>query len=478
MAKSSEVTVEQCLELLEKMVELIKSEDDRLFARVKRKNGNPVLVPIESVNFMDCLRIIMNDGFKKLLNKSQIKELQEHAAALARSKSIKEKIFIRYRRGKTKTVIDLADELGRAVLIAADGVKILEAPKTYFYQPKGQLPLEEFKRCKIIDGFKKLRKYIKNVSFNDFRLIISWMVDVIYSNGPYPILILQGEQGSAKTFIMKALRSIFDPVKSPVRSLPQGERDFIIMANNSVVLPFDNVSYLKPWMPDAFCRIASGGGYSSRKLYTDDDEMYFNLCRPFIMNGIPDFVTKNDMADRVIMIMMESISDAERKTEEELWNEFQIDKPYILGALYEAVRMVITNIDNVKIEKLPRMADFAKIACAVAPGLKWTEQEFLEAYNENRRITSTACLDADEVALAVLDYVKDENEWVGPALMLLQELTAKNPESAKKRYWPTTPSKLSNRLRTAAPGLRKNGVEVVFSRSGKNRKIKLKYTGS
>ena len=304
------------------------------------------------------------------------------------------------------------------------------------------------------------------------------MIAAIYSDGPYPILIFQGEQGSAKTFSMKVLRLIIDPVMALVRSLPQNERDFMIMANHSVVLPFDNVSYLKPWMSDAFCRITSGGGFSSRKLYTDDEEMFFNLCRPFIMNGIPDFVTKSDMADRVIIIQMERIPEKLRKTEEQLWNDFQNEKACILGAIYEAIRMVIVNIDNVKIEKLPRMADFAKIGCAIAPELKLSQEKFLKIYNDNRNIMSAACLEADEVALAVLNFAKEEKDWEGSASILLDELTAANTERAKKRTWPTTPSKMSNRLRMAAPGLRGNGVEVSFSRSGNNRKVRLQYVGN
>jgi hypothetical protein len=55
---------------------------------------------------------------------------------------------------------------------------------------------------------------------------------------------------------------------------PRSEHDVYIAARNSHVLAYDNASGLPDWLSDAFCRLATGGGFSTRELYTDQDEVY------------------------------------------------------------------------------------------------------------------------------------------------------------------------------------------------------------
>jgi hypothetical protein len=54
------------------------------------------------------------------------------------------------------------------------------------------------------------------------------------------------------------------------------------------VLAFDNLSALAPWLSDALCRLASGGSFAVRQLYTDQDEVLFDAARPSLLNGIED----------------------------------------------------------------------------------------------------------------------------------------------------------------------------------------------
>ena len=81
---------------------------------------------------------------------------------------------------------------------------------------------------------------------------MSWLVAACRPQGPYPLLILQGEQGSAKSTTAKLLRRIIDPVTAPLRTPPREERDLLIAANNSWVVAYDNLSGIPPWLSDAF----------------------------------------------------------------------------------------------------------------------------------------------------------------------------------------------------------------------------------
>jgi hypothetical protein len=59
----------------------------------------------------------------------------------------------------------------------------------------------------------------------------------------------------------------------------------MIAANNGHLLAFDNLSGLPAWLSDALCRLASGGSFAVRQLYTDDEEVLFKAARPTFLNG-------------------------------------------------------------------------------------------------------------------------------------------------------------------------------------------------
>ena len=63
-------------------------------------------------------------------------------------------------------------------------------------------------------------------------------------------------------------------------------------AGNSHVLAFDNLSGLPPWLSDTLCRLTSGGAFSTRRLFTDQDEILFAAARPIILNGIEEVITR------------------------------------------------------------------------------------------------------------------------------------------------------------------------------------------
>jgi len=63
-----------------------------------------------------------------------------------------------------------------------------------------------------------------NVSDDDWPLLITWLMAALRSTGPFPALVLVGEQGSAKTVLSKILRALVDPNPAPVRTAPREER--------------------------------------------------------------------------------------------------------------------------------------------------------------------------------------------------------------------------------------------------------------
>jgi hypothetical protein len=76
----------------------------------------------------------------------------------------------------------------------------------------------------------------------DFVLVVAWLLATLRHGGPYPLLAVSGEQGSAKTVLSKILRALIDPNAAPVRTMPREERNLFVAASNSHLLAFDNLS--------------------------------------------------------------------------------------------------------------------------------------------------------------------------------------------------------------------------------------------
>ena len=164
-----------------------------------------------------------------------------------------------------------------------------------------------------------LRSFLNVRSDSDFVLVIAWALACLRNRGPYPVIVLSGEQGSAKSTFLAILRALLDPNTALLRALPREDRDLFIAASNGHVLAFDNVSGLPAWGSDTLCRLATGGGFAVRQLYSDQDEALFDATRPVALNGIEDIVTRPDLADRALFLTLEPIPEECRRPEKELW---------------------------------------------------------------------------------------------------------------------------------------------------------------
>ena len=297
------------------------------------------------------------------------------------------------------------------------------------------------------------------------------MLAALRNRGPYPVMVLSGEHGLAKSTFSAILRALIDPNTAPLRALPREDRDLFIAANNGHVLTFDNVSGLPPWLSDTLCRLATGGGFAVRQLYTDQDEVLFDATRPVILNGIEDFVTRPDLADRSLPLTLGPIPEECRRLEAELWAAFEAERPRILGALLDVVVHGLRMLPHTRLDRLPRMADFALWATACETAL-WPAGTFMAAYSGNRDETIGLAIEGDVVTAAIRTMMTGRTEeWVGTSSELLALLTSAVGESiCRSKLWPQTPEALRGRLKRAAPVLRQIGIQVVFGGTGRARR--------
>jgi hypothetical protein len=424
---------------------------------------------------------LRSKGFRWWLTKIFFEEEMRSASAeavgsaitalegFARFNSEEHAVFVRVAEESGKIYLDLCNDRWQAVEISGDAWRVIESTDcpVRFRRAGGMLALPLPVRG---GGIERLREFVNVRSNEDFALIVGWLVGALHPRGPYPVLILHGEQGAAKTTTARVLRSLVDPNAAPERSEPREVRDLMIAANHGWICSFDNMSHLPPWFSDAFCRLSTGGGFSTRVLFTDDDEIIFEAKRPVVLNGIEELAVRGDLLDRALILDLPNVPEEKRKTESDFRGSLERARPALLGAVLDAVSGALANEHSVKLDRLPRMADFACWVTAGEKKLGWDAGTFLGAYSRNQRRANELPLETP-VAEAVR---KLDLPWTGTATELLGELGPLAGESVNhSKGWPQSGRALSNALRRLAPNLRQAGIGVEFDREGRRGRRRL-----
>lgn len=380
-------------------------------------------------------------------------------------------------RSADKIYLDLCDDDWRAIEISASGWKVVSSDEceVRFIRSTTMLPLPEPKAGDEF-GAERLRAFVNVESDDDFRLVIGFLLQALNPSGPYPILILNGEQGSAKSTAARLLCALVDPKKAAIRSAPRDERDLFIAASNAHMLAFDNLSYVPDWLSDALCRVSSGGGFGTRELHTDRGETIIEVALPIILNGIPDLASRPDLGERALAVTLPRIAPANRQTERELMDNFNACRPEILGGLLDAVSCALRLERDTHLAELPRMADFVRFVTAAEPALGWPDGTFMEACANNQEDLDAVLLDADPL-IAPLRAVAErhwEDGWSGSPTSLLELLGREVSEETRKgKAWPKAASVLGRSLRRIAPPLLGVGIDIQIGRHPSRRRDRL-----
>jgi hypothetical protein len=459
---------------LTKDLELIHTPQNEGFARVPIDDQRQETLVLRSSVFRQWLTRCFYQAHGKPPNAQALQDVIALLEARARFEGREAPLWVRVAPYENRIYIDLCNSAHEAVEISADGWRIVSDSPVYFRRAKGMLALPSPVRG---GSLSLLRQFINVGHDQNWILCASWLVAALRPRGPYPVLILQGEQGSAKSTMAKLLRRIVDPYVALVRTPPRDERDLVIAADNSWVLAYDNLSGMPHWLSDSFCRLATGGGFSTRRLYTDSEEQIFEAMRPVILNGIDHLPERADLAERALVLTLPSISEADRKDEDDLYAEFEAALPGILGALFDAVGIALKRRSSIRLANKPRMADFAAWATAAEPGLGLPEGAFMNAYLGNRAEAVQETVEGDPVGAAICTLMDSLEPpiWEGTCKDLLPELLRfVNDAEKTSRDWPRTPRALSSRLRRLATFLREVGIVIEFgARSGRGRPLRL-----
>ncbi|MBT6601370.1 MAG: hypothetical protein HOB32_06920, partial [Nitrospina sp.] len=451
--------------------ELFRTPDGELFITFPRE-GHEETRPIKSKEIRLLLISLFFHQYGKPPSTQALTDTRSLLEAKAQYGNNEHPVFIRIADLNGNLYLDLCNSHWEVVEITPCGWTIIPNPPVKFIRSSSMKELPH----PMQGGSAKLLRPFLNLDQDQWKLVVGFLIACLRTKGPFPILCVQGEQGSGKSFFCRLIKSLIDPSKALLKTLPTNERDLVITAKNNWILAFDNLSGLKPGTSDALCRLSTGGGLAIRELYTNDDEIVFDSQRGQVLNGIDDIATRADLRDRALVINLPVIPKEERKDEESILNKFYESSPSILGGLLDGVSAALKNIKSVHLESLPRMADFAKWVTAAEPGLGWDPESFMDAYQKNRSSSIEIGLESDPIAQALIDLIQDVGDWIGTSTELLEALEHKVSEKiVRSKQWPQAANQLSKRLNRLAPVLREVGlnVELGINKEKRRRLIKI-----
>ena len=433
-------------------------------------SGHRETWPIGSRAFKRWLSKIYYDRTKSVPKQNGLTDALNVLSGIAIHEGVEADIAVRMAEFDGRIYLDLADGEWRVVEVDPGGWRIKSSSDVpiRFIRKRGMLPLPAPEDGGTLDD---LRPFVNMPGEDEWILYTACLVAYLRPRGPYPVLILNGEHGSAKSTTGRCSRALIDANQAPLRRPPRGDRDLMIAASNGWIVAYDNLSGISVALSDALCMLATGGGFGARQLYSDDEEKIFDAMRPVLLNGIDQVATRADLLDRSIPITLPVIPEEERRSEEEFWEEFESAKHLILGALLDAVSCAMRRLPSVELERHPRMADFARWAVAASPAMGWDAESFLNAYAANRRESDVLAVESSPIGRFLVELVEARGTWQGTAAALLRELGKLADEKTRmQKSWPSDPRAMGWAVKRIAPNLRAVGFEIETGTRGSSRK--------
>ena len=377
-------------------------------------------------------------------------------------------VHLRTAEHQGKLYLDLGTEDWKAVEIDSSGWRVTSEPPVRFWRPDSLLPLPIPVEGGSLDELKDLL----NVDRQSWVMIATFLLFCFCPDKTYPVLVLAAHRGSGKTAAAEILKGLIDPGKAGLIKLQGDTHKLAIAATRRHLMVYDNVGHISPDQSDDLCRIATGFGYSTRTLHTTDEETTFEFTRPQIITAIDALVTRDDLADRVLMAQLPEIPADKRLPQEELNAKVEAARPRILGALLTALSQTLAQIPHVDRRDLPRMADYAKFAIASEKALGLKPNEFMMTFDESREQSRRVVIESSPIGEAIIRLMEETPlVWKGTASQLLNELEKHTDEATyRSRYFPKASNILSQRLNRLVPDLKEQGIEVRLLKEGRECK--------
>jgi len=381
---------------------------------------------------------------------------------------------IRYAVSDDKQSVMIDMDNGYVAELAANRVEILDTmpannDDVYFARPNFQQPMvkPDLTKDELMDGIKKLRQFI-NTDTNTFYLVVAYMTYLMAhpkaKGVPYPILVIQGEKGSGKSFFCNnVLRALVDPSSISALAMTRKQDDFVITINGMFLAVFDNLRSLTKAQSDLLCTTATKGSTAKRTLYTSTDLTLMELHSPLVLNGIHDFIKESDLASRCIQVLLHQMKESERRPEQELKADLEAAMPEIFGSLLRLTSKVMAELPNVEVTDSARMMDYSKWLAALENVWGIKESKLQKVYQANVKSLMASGTVDDSLTIALKKLIEETGKgkaWKNTPSRLLEKLQ----EYENDTYLPRGAAALTSKLKGQESSLNANGVYFKIGR--------------
>jgi hypothetical protein len=441
------------------------------FAALIRPDSGTVCHPIHSEAMKGFIRLRYHLATGKTIGRDALTEIIDLMDAEAIFMSPEEEVHVRVAGHGGDVYYDLGQPDGTVVKITPAGWSLVRNSPIRFYRPNGfgvQVIPEEG------GSLEDLRDLLQRDE-KSWVLLLAFLLISLRPTHPYMVLLLSGGHGSGKSKISELIKRIIDPNALEKFRLPKDEHILAIQAALAWLLVYDNTSSMRWDLSDAICAMLTGGGFSTRKYYTDDEQRMFKNARPAIINGIGEFANQHDLLDRAIAVKLPAMVEGTRLTEKVINARFEKILPGVLGCLFDVVSVALHRFDEVEPPITVRMADAAQWLIAAEPATGLPEGTFLRALEESAKdvvIENTINHPLVLALFKLLDASGPGRTFEGTIGELHDKLRDRNDRL--DRPLPQTASHLSNTLQRLAHGMAEIGLMVELQqRTNRARPVRI-----
>ena len=356
---------------------------------------------------------------------------------------------------------DLQNSDHTSVQVTAEGWKVSGKKKKFLHTNIGTTQVEPVQTDK--SPLELLKPYI-HATEDMYTLFVIWLIQA-FSQGAHFALLLLAEKGSGKSTTSRIIRDIIDPSRLRIAPMPKKIDDILVQLYNSSLCIWDNVTTISDECAELCCGAITGTVASKRSLFTNSELSILPLSNTIVINGIDVVPMKDDLAQRMLLLKLQSISSSDRKTDSEIRAQFKADLPLILGSIFETLKKAMVEIQKPVPKDKARLADAYVEMWAIAKALDIPEEKFFQIYEDNKKALQQI-RGHYPVVEAVKEYLCKQK---GRKVIKTSEQMYKdvyNSFSGDKSSFPNSASCFSKALEEHQAELRKEHVRFIIDDTG------------
>ena len=474
MSKSLKENIQELID--SNLLDIRKDEQGNLYGMIKDRTGNVGGYLLYENDFKIAFRKLYNFQYNEMLSIQDVQSAVDVIEVIATDDVAEIEVCKRIFNNGYQYAYELNRDSGECVWIEGGEITITRTEGIIFRHAANHAdqvePDLEVKPKKLL-GY--IKKHFNLRSENDAKLMTLYLVTSLWGliiN--HPILVLVGEKGSSKSMTLRKLERLIDPKSSDLSSgIPKGNDGLALRLYNSYFIALDNLSSLTRKISDLLATAITGGCITKRALYRNSGEIILDIKAVIAINGVSLVTKESDLLDRSLIINLDRIAPDKVLTEEELWSEFEQDRPKILGCCFKIIAIALNDMEAIETKEKIRMADFHVACIKVGRALGWSEDEVSNLLWQNQKNINECTLDEDIVALCVIELMQKKRKYVNSVSGLLTDLLEVADEnSITSTMLPKTPNHLSTRLNKAKSNLQsEHGITYYIKNIGTFKQI-------